>query len=159
MGELVSRDEGPATCDWSSSSWTMSSEMWARIWFLWAIAGRRIMTWAFVIRRPEHGLKMLTNDKGRKNTLSKEPFKPALADLSYPRRKRSQQKGNGNSKTWRRRISHSGFDDYCHQSKRLVCFLNHSENHRRMQQALQIYEPKYLHTNAFRYELTMHIWS
>ena len=47
-----SRDEGPAIRDWSS--WTISSEMWARIWFLWAIAGRRIMTWAFVIRWPEH---------------------------------------------------------------------------------------------------------
>ena len=52
-----SRDEGPAICDWSS--WTISSEMWARIWFLWAIGGRRIMTWAFVIRRPEKILKKL----------------------------------------------------------------------------------------------------
>ena len=95
METSVSRVEGPAICDWSSS-WTMSSEMWARIWFLWAIAGRLIITWAFVIRRPEHGQwDVWTNEEleRERNTPSDGPFRLAFADLSYPRRKRMPAKG------------------------------------------------------------------
>jgi len=93
IASSVSWDEGPATCDWSSS-WAMSSEMWARIWFLWAIAGRRMMTWAFVIRRPEpiQNVDKKMNEE-MENTPSEGPFKLAFANLSYPRRKRKPAKG------------------------------------------------------------------
>ena len=92
------------------------------------------MTWAFVIRRPEL-VQAVDNEGNRERTHHPKNLLNCLS-LIYPIRSEneSQQKGNGHSKTWRRRISHSGFGDYCHW---LICFLNHSESHHRMQQVLQ----------------------
>ena len=51
-----------------------------------------MMTWAFVIRRPDH-VQAVDNEIERGNTPSEGPFKLPFADVSYPRRKRKPAKG------------------------------------------------------------------